>query len=238
MSSKQSRLELLIDVFELEGQPARVLPKIKPPQLVEAIVQEFRELEILDGDPSGYYLVKASDQTPLDDEAEMGRQRLSPGARLVLQEREPPLPAGAQPFSRRIYLREQSADRVFRLHWQPAIVGRSVDSQPHGDALPDSTQWVAVDLRGFPTGLRVSRRHLAISESDDQLTVENLAPNPAAIQHGAEQIAIEEGKVALHDGDLILLERSQLALKVIIRNRHASPVEDAAGEAHEKLQET
>lgn len=238
MSSKQSRLDLLIDVFELEGQPARVLSKIKPPQLVEAIVQEFRELEILDGDPSGYYLVRTNDQTPLDDEAEMGRQRLSPGARLILREREPPLPAGAQPFSRRIYLREQSAEKVFRLHWQPAIVGRSVDSQPHGDAPPDSAQWVAVDLRAFPTGLRVSRRHLVISESDGQLTVENLAPNPAAIQRGAEQIAIEAGKVALHDGDFILLERSQLALKVIIRNGQASSLEDAAGEADEKVQET
>ncbi len=238
MSSKQSRLDLMIDIFELEGQPARVLPKIKPPQLVEAIVQEFRGLEILDGDPSGYYLVRASDQTSLDDEAEMDRQHLSPSARLVLVEREPPLPAGAQPFSRRVYLREQSAEKVFRLHWQPAIVGRSVDSPRHGEGPLDSAQWVAVDLRGFPTGLRVSRRHLAIGESDGQVTVENLARNPAAIQRGSEQIAIEDSKVPLLNGDLILLERSQLTLKVIIRNGQANPVEDAAGEVHEEFQET
>ena len=52
MSSSQAFLDLLIDIFDLASQPAQVLPKIKPPQLVEAIIQEFREIEYLADDPA------------------------------------------------------------------------------------------------------------------------------------------------------------------------------------------
>lgn len=152
---------MLIDVFEAtwkEGQPARVLSKIKPPATGGGHCPGiFTELEILDGDPSGYYLVRTNNQTPLDDEAEMGRQRLSP-ARLSSAGAAPA--TGAQPFSRRMLLLASGpAEKVFRLHWETSHrQGRSVDSQPHGDAPPDGTRaidFLAVDLRAFPTGLRV-----------------------------------------------------------------------------------
>ncbi len=212
MSSSQARLDLLIDIFDLARQPARVLPKIKPSQLVEAIVQEFREIEYLADDPAQYYLARASDEMPLDDSVELGRQQLASNAGLVLRERQPSAPDGARPFSRRIYLREQKLGKVYRLAWQPAIIGRTAESQPQGDAQP-----VAVNLQPFPTGLRVSRRHLSIDESDGELAVENLSNNPALIQRtGGVQIPIEAGKIPLRADDIILLERGQIALKVIL----------------------
>jgi hypothetical protein len=212
MSSSQAHIALLIDIFDLAEQPARVLPKIKPPQLVEAIIQEFREIEYLADDPALYYLARAEDEAPLDDGVELGGQQLAPGARLVLRERDPAVPDGARPFSQRIYLREQRLGKVYRLVWQPAVIGRRVERPSHGDAQP-----VAVDLQPFATGLRVSRRHLSIGESDGELTVENLSNNPALIQRvGGLQFPIESGKIPLRANDIILLERSQIALKVLL----------------------
>ena len=173
MSSSQARLDLLVDVFELQGQPARVLTSIKPPELVEAVLEEFRELEVLSDDPSAYYLVKANDRTPLDDTVEIGRQQLRKDDRLILEERMQPIPENTQKLAQHVYLREQNSGKVYRLHWQPAIIGRRAES--HHD------EWVAVDLQPFPTGLRASRRHLMITEANGQFYVENLAKNPAAI---------------------------------------------------------
>jgi hypothetical protein len=212
MSSSQAHLDLLIDIFDFVQQPARVLSKIKPPQLIEAIIQEFREIEYLADDPAQYFLARVDDGASLDDSVELGRQHLTPRARLVLRERSVVAPEGALPLSWRIYLREQSLGRVYRLPWQPAIVGRRAESQAQGEA-----QQIAVDLQPFPTGLRVSRRHLSIGESGGQLTVENLSNNPAFIQRAGEvPVAIEAGKTPLLAGDVILLERSQIALKVLL----------------------
>lgn len=211
MSSSQARLDLLIDVFDLVAQPASVLPKIKPPQLIEAIVQEFREIQYLADDPEQYYLTRADDETPLDDGVELNRQPLAPGAHLVLHERILAAPAGAQPFSRRVYLREQKLGKVYRLNWQPAIIGRRAESPSQGDAQP-----VTVDLQPFPSGLRVSRRHLSIDELDGQVTVENLSNNPAFVQRtGGVQLPIKTEKIPLQDDDIIMLERSQIAFKVL-----------------------
>lgn len=222
MSSSQARLDLLVDVFELQGQQARVLPSIKPPELVEAILQEFRELEYLSDEPSAYYLVKANDGTPLDDTVEIGRQQLGKEARLVLEEREQPIPENTHKLAQRVYLREQSSGKVYRLHWQPAIIGRRAESQPRGE-------WVAVDLRPYPTGLRASRRHLTITEAKGQFYVENLAKNPAAILRNKDtMISIDADKVLLQPDDIIWLERSQISLKFIVRNGHDEKILDAS----------
>lgn len=232
MSSSQTYLDLLIDIFDLVEQPARVLPKVKPPQLIEAIIQEFREVEYLADDPEQYYLTRVSDETPLDNSVELGRQQLASGTRLALRERQLAASDGARPFSQRLYLREQKLGKVYRLIWQPAIIGRSTESPSHGDA-----QRVAVDLHPLPTGLRVSRRHLSISESDGELAIENLSNNPAFIQRpGGAQLSIEADKIRLQAEDIILLERSQITLKVLLLPQAARHAQDempstAAGEA-------
>lgn len=224
MSSSQARLDLLVDVFELQGQQARVLTSIKPPELVEAVLEEFRELEVLSDDPSAYYLVKADDHMPLDDTVEIGRQQLRKDDRLILEERTQPIPENTQKLAQHVYLREQNSGKVYRLHWQPAIIGRRAESQPHGE-------WVAVDLQPFPTGLRASRRHLMITEANGQFYVENLAKNPAAILRNRDTtIPIDTDKARLLPDDIIWLERSQISLKFIVRNGHDEETLDAPGD--------
>lgn len=210
MGAHQPRLELLIDIFERKGQPALTLPSLIPPALVAAVLHEFRELDYLGNQPDDYLLIRASDGQPLDPTTPVGQQ-LGAQDHLVLVEREVPLPRGTQRPTRPVYLREQAMGRVYRLHWYPAIIGRLDERQEHHDRL-------AVDLSAHSAGLRVSRRHAQVIETDGQFYVERLSQNPTLVKAAQGAITpVEQERQPLHHGDTIILERSQIALKVIVR---------------------
>jgi hypothetical protein len=226
MCPSPTRLELWIDVFDKTVQKALALADLKPPELVAAILQEFREVEYLGDDPAQYRLLKAADRTPLDDESKLSGQ-LQGGERLVLVENEVPPPEGTRTPSQPIYLREQGSGRSHRIAWQPAIIGRVSENM-------SDNEWVAVDLKSSPTGLRVSRRHVRLSEDDGKYFIEALSSNPvqlvpvAFVQENREgSLAVTEGKQRLYPGDIIKLERSDISLKFIVRENQAggSPVE-------------
>ncbi len=213
MRANQSPLELHIDVFTQKNQRALALPDLHPPELVAAILQEFRELEYLGDAPEGYQLVRASDQTPLDDTRPLSKQHLTAQTRLILQELEEPLPTGTQRPTRPIYLREQLASKSYKLHWVPAIIGRLGQNQAHND-------WVAVNLSSHRTGLRVSRRQAQITETNGNYFIESLSSNPTALEDSTGTRIVLEPHVRypLRHGDVIHLERSEIALKFIIRD--------------------
>lgn len=214
MSAKQTRFELLIDIFAQKNQRAMALADLEPPDLVDAILQEFRELEYLGDIPANYQLVRAGDLTPLDDTRSLSKQHLTNHAQLILQERELPLPEGTQRPPHHIYLREQQTQtsKVYKLHWLPAIIGRPGQNQPHND-------WVSVNLNAHRTGLLVSRRHAQITESRGNYFIESMSSNPTALEQRTGTRALLEPNVRypLHHGDIIHLERSEVALKFIIR---------------------
>jgi hypothetical protein len=211
MSSSQSRLELQIDIFEKAGQRALALPDLTPPELVDSILQEFRELEYLGDSPTDYQLFKAADKSPLDNEDQIQSQ-VSNAERLVLVELMPPLPAGTERPSDKIYLRELASGKVYKLSWLPAIIGRPDKNQPFDDRL-------AVNLETFETGLRVSRRQAMITEENGQYFVESMSRNPTSIRNSEEQnIPVTSQKQPIQPGDVILLERSNIALKFIMRS--------------------
>ncbi len=211
MSSSQKRLELKIDVFEITGQSAMPLPTIKPPELVEAILQEFRELEYLSDRVADYHLVKADDASPLNDEEQLRNQLINDN-RLAIAENEEPLPQDTSRPSDPIYLREQVSGKVYKIHWQPAIIGRPDKNQSHNDH-------VAVDLESYKTGLRVSRRHAQITEKNGDYFIQSMSRNPTSIKGDEESpIPVTTEKRPLQNGDIIHLERSNITLKFIIRH--------------------
>jgi hypothetical protein len=222
MQSSLSRLELRIDVLDELDQRALALPDLLPGDLIQAILDQFRELEYLGNDPEQYHLIRSANGATLDLDVSLGHQ-LEPGDKLAVAENVEPLPSGAESPSQPIYLRELSGGQVFRLNWLPAIVGRHSDSQPMNEL-------VAVDLQGFSSGQSVSRRHVMITGEDDQYHVENLSGNPvqlltaAALEGRVKTIALSEASVPLHSGDIIRLERSGIALMFIVRQ----PVEAKA----------
>jgi hypothetical protein len=131
MSSSQQRIRLLVDVFAKKNQKADALPSLVPAELVEAILQEFqgeKDLEYLSNTPELYYLLRASDRSPLDENTPLGQQ-VSDQEQLVLAEQEMPLPNGTQRPTQPIYMREQTAEQatsqVYKLHWLPAIIAKA-----------------------------------------------------------------------------------------------------------------
>lgn len=211
MSANQSRIELLIDVFDQPAQRAVALQSLLPAELVAGVIEEFGEIEFLGGDPAHYQLLKAATKAPLDDTVPIGEQ-LGAGDRLVLVERAQPVPPGTRPPSRPIYLREQGG-MVYKLYWQPAIIGRPDTGQ-------QDSQPIAVDLSANAAGQRVSRRHAQIVEANGKFFVEQLAQNPTVVKTTkGTTTRVERDRCPIQNGDTIVLENSQIALKFIVRDQ-------------------
>lgn len=207
--TQSRRLELFIDVFEKPKQKALALPTLTAPELVDAILNEFRELEYLTQDPDHYNLV-VEGQGPLLADRPLG-ELVSHGSVLRLVEPEIGLPSGAKPLSQPAYLRDVADGIVYRLGWQPSVIGRPDQSQGHDD-------WLAVNLQNHKTGLRVSRRHARIIEANGTFMIEGMSKNPTLVRHedGNESIVTTKA-VPLAHGDVIYLERSGISLKFLTR---------------------
>ncbi len=219
MSSTQPRRKLLIDIFTQPGQEAQALSTLTPPALIEAILQEFRELEYLGSNPATYQLQKASDGQALPDELTLAQ--LVENERLVLVERSQPAPPGARPPSRALYLREERSNpgeeqnkQLYPLYWVPAIIGRPDSNRPDNALLAVNLEKAANGL-----GLRVSRRHARIDEENGRYFVSSLAPNNPIYHLTADdqRTLLTEAKHPLHPGDRLYLEGSELKLKFLVR---------------------
>jgi hypothetical protein len=216
MSAK--RLEVQIDVLNRPNQRALPLADITPPELVAAILQEFRDIEYLGIDGADYCLLRSEDATELDPTVELGEQ-LGAKPHLQLVERLFKVPPGAQRVEDSLYLREEASGRVYRLAWLPAIVGRS-DATLKGDEL------VAVNLESLPTGLRVSRRHIRVTGEGGQYYAECMSSNPALLRRAnGGTTVLGRTRQPLASGDVLYLDRSEIALKFIVRVAQADPTE-------------
>lgn len=213
MSPSPPRIELRIDVFEAARQLALARSDLNPPQLVKAILQEFHSLEYLTDEPGDYYLVRADTGEPLAEPNPLAQQVKS-GDHLVLVQREAPLPVSTQRPSQPLYLRDALADKTYPLHWLPAIIGRSSEHQP-------SDEPIAIDLRANASGLRVSRRHVRLTETAGQLYAENLANNAASLLSARqpEPVALATEPQPIFPGDIIRLDRSGIELKLSAASR-------------------
>lgn len=220
MGAGKDRLDLTIDVLELPAQHAAALWTLSPQELIAATLQEFGELEQLGIDPGDYQLLDAQsgaplDEKPLDDLFAKDAKEIH----LKLVEKLPATPRGAQPAPDPIYLREQATGRVYRLGWLPAIVGRPDRN------LPDN-QLLAVNLEALPTGLRVSRRHVRLSEQGGQYFVQRMSGNPTLLRRATGETInlLDASRTPIDHGDMIVLERSQITLKFLILR--ATPAAD------------
>lgn len=211
MKTHSQRLELTVDVFDLVRQRAQVRPECAPSQLIQAILDEFHTtVEWLDSSADRYQLLRAQTLAPLDETTPLGQQ-LRPGDRLVLCETELPLPPDARPPSQPVYLRELHTGRTYPLHGLPTLVGRpGLDSSAHAR--------LTVDLGDYPNGLRVSRRHVRLTEENGGYWIELLANNPVSLVRSGEPVVeLALGKPhRLTHGDEFLFVRSAIQLQFIV----------------------
>lgn len=209
------RLELYIDVLDKKNQHVLVEDDLTPVDLIAAILEEFQELDYLSNTPDGYQLRRAVDGAALEPTSTLRRQ-VDDADRLILAEVGPPLPGSAQRPTQQIYLREQGAGRVYKLHWYPAIIGRPDPTLIHND-------WLAINLADHEQGLRVSRRHAQIVEEAGAFYIECLSSNPITVQHAAGPHPLLQGQQhPLAHGDTIYLDKSQIVLKFIVRQEEGT----------------
>ncbi|MCG8346237.1 MAG: FHA domain-containing protein [Chloroflexales bacterium] len=216
MSAGQSRIELFVDVLAEKNQRALVLPNVTVTELVEEILQEFRTLDHLSDLADDYQLLKVRDRSLLDPSAQIGKQ-LANHDHLVLVEHEPPLPEKTRRPTKHLYLRDADTGKVYKLHWQPAIIGRPENTQQQKSV-------ISVDLTGHERALRVSRQHAQISEENGQYYIQRLSQNPTTIkdEQGAT-IVLDMEKRPLQPGQIIYLDNSRIALTFLVREKERIP---------------
>jgi hypothetical protein len=207
MSSDQRRVEIQVDLFGTTHR-ALLIMGLTPQELIRAIIEEFREIEYLSSTPEAYQLVRLDTQEILDEELPLLTQ-LAQGRHVQLRERMPILPNGSSRLNQHVYLREETSNTIYKLWWQPAIIGRS-------DEQLGQNELVAVNLSSHQAGLRISRRHAQISVHNGQILLESLSPNATRIRRGPQVIDVK-GSAALQPGDLIDLARGQVLLRFMQR---------------------
>jgi len=232
MSSKKSRVELLVDVLDRPGQRALALATLTPEEFIAATLQEFRDVALLGIAPEDYVLCDAIS----GDELERTRpfEALPAAAEIMhlqLREREAPLPPGSRRPAVAAYLQDANTGAVHKVNWVPAIIGR-----------PDPTQadnyLLAVDLQSAVNGLRVSRRHALITEKEGRFAVQTLSGNPVTLRHeGGKNETVDGHPAPLHSGDVIYLNRSEIALTFFIRQQNASALADGRDASERYLEE-
>jgi hypothetical protein len=210
------RITLFIDVFDLTGQEAHVLKTLSVYQLIREILVEFsgpdssepKRIPYLKPDSPQHYELFRGDRS-LEYDQTISQYNLNEEEHLVLKERQPDQwPDEASPLIDRVYLREPQSGRVFRLYWQPAIIGRFDETKSDNDLL-------AVDAEDFIGGRHVSRRHAKIEKQGDIYYLTPLTPeasyNPVYL-NGTEvksgtSIAITQGdKIGLPCAEIVELE--------------------------------
>lgn len=226
MGAGKDRLDLTIDVLDLPAQHAAALWTLSPQELIAATLQEFREIEQLGIDPSDYQLLDAATGAALDEKPlDALFAKDAKDVHLKLVEKPASIPRGAQPAPEPIYLREQGAGRVYRIGWLPAIIGRPDRN------LPDN-QLLAVNLEALPTGLRVSRRHVRLSEQGGQYYVQRMSGNPTMLRRATGETInlLDASRTPIEHGDVIVLERSQITLKFLLQRTTPPTVDPPSNE--------
>ncbi len=205
-----SRLDITLDVFDLKMQRAKPLSNLTAVEFIAATLDEFGEIEYLSNRPDQYQLIDVTNGEPLREDVSLGDQ-VSSSSHLALIDREALIPAGARPLKEDVYLREMGSGTVYKLHWQPAIIGRS-------DKNVADEELLITNFESLPLGLRISRRHASITERNGRYYIEQLSRNPTEL-HSADGFttALDDDKRELRHGDHIKLERSGADLKFIER---------------------
>ena len=204
--------DLEIRIFDVGVMKAQVVPSLTAHELVEAILLDFTtELPYLTGHAADYEVRIAGAEIGLDMTKPIS-QLAGKQPSLLLLERTPSLPQGARSIRPGGYLKEPVSNTVYRLGWQPAILGRA------GQNMADNPL-LAVNLGSYTTGLRVSRRHAQIIEEGGQYYIESLSSANATsvVDKDGKRTSVQQGRHPLRSGDQVLLDSSDIRLLFLQR---------------------
>ena len=213
MTIPDERIECRVDIFQHVEQRARVKPATLPEEMLAAIVEEFHvDIPYLGRNLDRYHL--QCDRALLQAGTPLGSQ-IQSGAKLTLVENELSKPIYAQQLDVPIYFKEIRSGHVFKVSWVPAIIGRLDPSHPYSEQ-------VSVDLTRLENSVRVSRRHIELSERDGILYAQlKSLQNEATLlkKKQKERVKLNDRYVSLENGDILRLERSKIELEVMLLSK-------------------
>jgi hypothetical protein len=203
---------LTSELFDEPNQELSVQPHISVSELIGSAVDEFRL------PPGDYNIYDRDTNRRLELDRSMEQLGIQTGMVLLFR-REEQQPQYTRviavkgqmrmPFSfapQSAFVREAETKTVFRLQWQPAVIGRPDSSNP------DSNKLLAINLDAIPHGLSVSRNHASISEEEGIFYLEALSTrNPTFLN---DQHLVVGEKYPLQNEDQIRVGKVTLIFHV------------------------
>lgn len=165
-------IEVKIDVFEHIGQRASVRRALTIRALVEEVLKEFNDIAA--DAPEKYAIYQKGKNQPLTADATLVDLDIQQHDELVFdsiyqdtrQRLEPHQYAALQ----------DEAGTLYKIEWQPAIIGRPNNETKHDMSL-------AVNLQSHPKKLTISRSHAQITFSSGHYYIEPLSEhNPLLVE--------------------------------------------------------
>lgn len=205
-------LTLSSELFDDPNQELSIQPGVAVGDLITSAVNEFRL-------PQGEYAIYERDTNRRLEPAQTIEQHgLQTGAVLLFRREEPAQniarvisvrQQGRIPFSygpQMAFIREAETKTIFRLQWQPAVIGRPDSNNP------ESKKLLTVNLEAIPNGQSVSRNHAAITETDGTFYIEALAARNATFLN-EQELTVGE-KYTLHNEDRIRVGKITLIFHI------------------------
>jgi pSer/pThr/pTyr-binding forkhead associated (FHA) protein len=204
-------IDVKIDIFENIGQHARVRENITVATLIKEILKEFDDLS---GQPDNFALFLVGSGQPLEASYTLKQLDIKPWETLLFDYKQRSGRRELLP-AERFCVREEKSGNLFRIDWQPAIIGRPSKE-------PDHNMKLAVNLTGLPMGETVSRAHAKMTVRDSVVYIERTAENNSLSLNGVE-LALHQTR-ALHWGDRIEVGSSKITLIVEHTKNDGYPV--------------
>jgi pSer/pThr/pTyr-binding forkhead associated (FHA) protein len=174
--ANEEYIEISFDIFEYEGQRARVKRALTVRTLIDEVLREFDDIP---GDPLNKYVIymKGSD-TPLDEQKNLIELDIQPQDELVFDHFRRFLRKNLSPQEYVSFI-EVNSGESFEIQWQPALIGRASQDMDHNVLL-------AVDLEFLPEGKTVSRTHAEVTFEHGHYYIRPMAAHNPVFLNGKE----------------------------------------------------
>ncbi len=193
-------IDVKIDVFEHVSQRAKLRKNLTASALIEEILKEFDDISA--DSPGKYALYLKGIERPLNNTLTLEQLDIQPQDEIVFNYIQQTIRQMLD-FKNYAFLRDDSANRIYDIQWQPAIIGRPTNEADHNINL-------AVNLQLHPKGQTVSRKHAQITFSEGRFYIEPLAENNPITVNG-KSIEFNTRK-EIKNGDRLVIGRNDLLM--------------------------
>lgn len=174
--ANEEYIDVAFNIFEYEGQRARVKRALTVRTLINEVLREFDDIP---ADPLNRYVIymKGAD-TPLDESKSLMELDIQPQDELVFDHFRRFLRKNL-PSSQVVSFIEVQSGESFEIKWQPALIGRTSQDMDHNIIL-------AVDLDYLPNGKTISRSHAELTFENGKYYIRPMAENNPVYLNGKE----------------------------------------------------